>query len=425
MKEIYKPKKEPMRVAALMSGLGSNLGKLLETQESIGKECPFRIVLVFSDVKDEARCNAKSVAEEYGIGYYCNDIKDYYESRGKDRKDMSVRKDYDRETAKLLRGNRIDAVAMCGYRSITTKEIFGNFLTINVHPADLRILDGNGKRLYAGCRGAGCVRKAIENMEKETRATTHIVTEDVDGGPILMVSEPVRIDAKLTDSENLERLKELGDLKIYPETLKRLAEGNYWIDENGIVIDVVQEKMLLREGMRKLREKLSEEQVKENSSAIAKRLLQLEEYAKANTVMFYMGVNKEVKTEEAVKEALESGKKVAVPVSDLENRRITAMQLTSLNELRPGAYGIPEPAGGKEVDSESIELVIVPGLAFDGKGNRVGYGLGFYDRFLSSITAKKVALAHEMQIVDRVFATGADAAMDAIVTEKRVIRSGA
>lgn len=426
MKSLYKPKNEPMRIAAFMSGKGSNLRKILEMRKKLGKECPFMVVLVFTDVKDEEKCNARKIATEYGVKYCCNDIRDYYRSRGRsDRKDMGVRSEYDRETAKLLKGNRIDAVAMCGYTSITTGEIFHNFVTVNVHPADLRILDRNGKRLFAGCNGAQCIRWLIKNNEREMMATTHIVTEEVDGGPILMTSEAVRIDEKLSDTENLERLKELGDWKIYPETIKRLAQGRFMIDENGIALDVVEEKALLREGMRKLREKLSDEEVVKKSSAITKRLLQLEEYRKARTVMFYMGINKEVKTEETVKEALGAGKMAVVPVTDLEKGRIVPVRLASLSSLKPGAYGILEPAGGREVDEKGIELVIVPGLAFDSDCNRIGYGLGFYDRFLGKVKAKKVALAYEMQIVDRVLATEEDVPMDAIVTEERVIRRGA
>ncbi len=425
MKELYKPKNEPMRIAAFMSGTGSNLRKILEMQKRLGEESPFKVAIVFSDVKDEGKCNARRIAEEFGIAYHCNDINDYYESRGKDRKDMRVRKEYDRETALILKENMLDTVAMCGYRSLTTSEIFDNFLTVNVHPADLRILDRNGKKLYAGCKGAGCVRKAIESGAKEMRTTIHLVTEDVDNGPILMVSEPVKIDEKLSDSENLERLKEQGDWKAYPETIKRLAEGRFFADDSGVVIDVVEEKTLLREGMRKLREKLSDKEVKEKSREIVKRLLQLEEYEQAKTVMFYMGVNKEVKTEEAVKAALEAGKTAAAPVSDLENGKITPIKLTSLSSLRPGAYGILEPSGGKELEPAEIELAVVPGLAFDSNGNRVGYGLGFYDRFLKESGAKRVALAYEIQVVDKVFATGDDVPMDLIVTEKRVIKRGA
>ncbi len=425
MKALYKPKNEPMRVAAFVSGAGSNLAKILEMQKRLGDDCPFRVVLVFSDVKDDKKCNAKKIAKDQGIAYYCIDIKDYYESRGKDRKDMAARRDYDRETAKILKKEKTDAVAMCGYMSITTSEIFGNFLTFNVHPADLRVLDGNGRKIYAGCKGEGCVRKAIENRAKEMRSTTHLVTEEVDGGPILMVSEPVLIDRTLSDSENLERLKAQGDWKVYPETIKRLAEGMLWADESGVIIDVFEEKRLLREGMRKLRERLSDNDVKEKSSAIIKRLLQREEYGKAKTVLFYMGVNKEVKTEEAVKASLDAGKTVAVPVSDLENRRITPVKINSLTSLKPGAYGILEPEGGKELDAAEIEIAVIPGLAFDSDGNRLGYGLGFYDRFLKKISAKKIALAYDIQIVDRVLSTENDVPMDLIITEAQVIRRGA
>ena len=138
-----------------------------------------------------------------------------------------------------------------------------------------------------------------------------------------------------------------------------------------------------------------------------------------------MGEKKEVRTEEAVKAALGAGKNVSMPVSDLENRRIIPVRLNSLSSLKPGAYGILEPAGGKELDEKELELVLVPGLAFDAEGNRIGYGLGFYDRFLRKAGAKKIALAYEMQIVDRVVTTENDVPVDMIVTEDKVIRRGA
>jgi len=413
MKQLFKPGGK-MKVAAFMSGTGSNLRKILEAQGN------YEVVMIFSDTADESKCNAKKIAEEYNISYYCNDIREYYSSRGyDDRKNMDVRKEYDKETVKLLEKHKVDVVALCGYMSVVSGEICDNFLTLNVHPADLRILDSNGKRLYAGCMGSGCVKKVIQNKGTELRSSTHIVTTDLDGGPVLMVSDAVMIDSN-DEHALLDKLKEQGDWKIYPETVKRLAEGRFWIDDN-FVIDIVEEKLLLRNKLRELRDRISDEDVKSKSSEITKKLLQLQEYVTAKTVMFYLGVNKEVQTQEAVSAALSAQKRVVVPITDLDKEQVIPSQLESLNAVKPGAYGILEPVERKAVSVDEIELVIVPGLAFDGEGNRIGYGLGFYDKFLKKATAKKIAFAYEMQIVDKVRTTEDDVKMDKIITEQRII----
>ncbi|MAG15961.1 5-formyltetrahydrofolate cyclo-ligase [Candidatus Woesearchaeota archaeon] len=413
LKQLYKPRNDKMRLAAFMSGTGSNLRKILE------KKGNFEVVMIFTD---NEKSNAKKIADENKISYYCNDIREYYQSKGKDRKDMNVRKEYDKETAELLKKHNVDVVVLCGYMSVVTEEICDNYLTLNIHPADLRILDDKGARLYAGCMGAGCIKKVIENNGKELRSSTHIVTAEVDGGAVIMVSAPVKIDNN-DERQLLEKLKEQGDWKVYPETVKRLAEGRFWIGE-GTVIDLVEEKTLLREGMRKMRENMDDEEVKSKSEAATKRLLELQEYVTAKTVMFYMGINKEVQTNAAISNALASKKKVVIPVSDLDKKCIIPSQLESLDAMRLGAYGIPEPSAMKEVNANEIELIIVPGLAFDEKGNRIGYGLGFFDRFMEKIAGKKIALAYESQIVDMVRTTEHDVAVDKIITEERVIDCG-
>ena len=242
--QLYQPRKDAMRVAALMSGGGSNVRRLLELQQNLAGEGQdlFRVVLIFTDTADEEVCNARKIAEDYKIPHYCKDMKEYYLKLGlSDRKDMKIRQRYDSETAKLLRMHRVDVVALCGYMSIVTRLVIGSFLTLNVHPADLRIKNGSGRRKYAGCMGEGCVTKAIANGEKEIRSTTHIVTEDIDAGQILLVSKPVRLDSPDITSRlpeeaahyYLEKLKAEGDWKIYPETIKTLAEGRFSQDDSG------------------------------------------------------------------------------------------------------------------------------------------------------------------------------------------------
>jgi len=140
MKPLYTQKEEPMAIACFTSGEGTNLRRLIEKQ--LQPDSVFKVVMIFTDTKDDTKCNAKKIAEEYGIPYYCNDIKEYYSTRGyRDRKDMNVRKSYDKETVELLKKHKVDVVALCGYLSIVSGEICDNYLTLNVHPADLRILD--------------------------------------------------------------------------------------------------------------------------------------------------------------------------------------------------------------------------------------------------------------------------------------------
>ena len=137
-----------------------------------------------------------------------------------------------------------------------------------------------------------------------------------------------------------------------------------------------------------------------------------------------MSTNKEVRTEAAVRDALAAQKKVVVPISDLDNERILPSKLESLDALRPGAYGILEPILREEVKAGEIGLVIVPGLAFDEEGNRIGYGMGFYDKFLKRVSGKKIGLAYEMQIVDKIRTAEKDVCVDKIITEERVIDCG-
>lgn len=247
LKQLYQPRKDVMRVAALMSGGGSNVRKILELQQKLahdGKDL-FRVVMIFTDTANEEVCKARMVAEENKLPYYCNDITEYYTKHGhSDRKDMKLRENYDRETAKLLKLHKIDVVALCGYMSIITKPVIGQFLTLNVHPADLRKKNSSGRREYAGCMGAGCVKKAILNNEKEIRATTHIVNDEVDAGQLLLVSKAVKLEKSSYSSDDelekisrqyQEKLKEEGDWKIYPETIRMLAEGRFAADEKGTI----------------------------------------------------------------------------------------------------------------------------------------------------------------------------------------------
>jgi len=160
----------------------------------------------------------------------------------------------------------------------------------------------------------------------------------------------------------------------------------------------------------KMKEKLvsqSREDRETASEVIAEKLFDLAEFKQASIIMFYMSTGSEVSTEGMIKQAISAGKIVAIPVSKVEERKLVASQLIAFNnELQLGPYGILQPKEEyvREIDPEKIELVIVPGLAFDRTGRRLGRGKGYYDRFLSSLpeTTPKVGLAFHFQIIDEV-----------------------
>jgi len=183
-----------------------------------------------------------------------------------------------------------------------------------------------------------------------------------------------------------------------------------------------------REKLLNKRARLSKKEVDEKSRLIKEKLFKLKDFSSAKKVMFYLDFRNEVATEKMIISALKMNKKIVVPISDRENKSLFLSELKDYQqELSPGTYGILEPKEEyyREVNKKELDLIILPGVAFDKSGNRIGYGAGYYDRFLSQIsqTTAKVALAYEFQLVDKIKVNQYDIPVDKIVTEKRVINS--
>ncbi len=174
------------------------------------------------------------------------------------------------------------------------------------------------------------------------------------------------------------------------------------------------------------RNKLAADIIKEKSSVITSKLIRLEEYRRAGTIMAYVDFRNEVQTGPIIEDALQRGKRVAVPVTDVANKKITPSLVKNYPEdLEPGTWGIPEPKPGlvRPIPPGEIDMVIVPGVAFDTAGNRLGYGGGFYDRFLPETApgCVYVALAYEIQIRPNVYPSEHDQPIHILVTEDRVL----
>jgi len=185
-------------------------------------------------------------------------------------------------------------------------------------------------------------------------------------------------------------------------------------------------KESIRKKILSLRNSQSPFQAITKSHRIKERLFISPEFIKAKTIMFYVSTKDEVKTESMIKYALELGKKVVVPISDLKKKTLHLSEIKDFdNELEPGAFNILEPKKDflRPVSPEQVDLVIVPGVAFDENGDRIGYGMGFYDRFLSSLKRciPVIGLAYDFQIVDEIPVDDKDVTVNIVVTEEKII----
>ena len=149
---------------------------------------------------------------------------------------------------------------------------------------------------------------------------------------------------------------------------------------------------------------------------ITKRVAALPEFCQAERIMAYADYNHEVMTGFLIEEAWKAGKEVAVP--KVVGKDMVFYRLTDFEQLAPGYFGIPEPVEGEIVHWDQA-LMIMPGVAFDRKNNRVGYGGGFYDRFLEkNPDILRVAVAFDFQILDQVPVWPTDIYPQIVVTEK-------
>jgi 5-formyltetrahydrofolate cyclo-ligase len=183
-----------------------------------------------------------------------------------------------------------------------------------------------------------------------------------------------------------------------------------------------QAKRAQRRRILEVRDAIDPSERAERSARIASRLGSLPEVARAATVMAFWSFGSEVHTEPLIRTLHEAGTRVALP--RIEGRDIVAITYAPGDPVVPTGFGAMEPTAGEVVEPGEVDLVIVPGVAFDRSGGRVGYGGGFYDRFLlrTPPDATAIAIVFADQIVETVPAGAADRAVDAIVTEDEVIR---
>ncbi|MBI2659134.1 5-formyltetrahydrofolate cyclo-ligase [Candidatus Woesearchaeota archaeon] len=181
-------------------------------------------------------------------------------------------------------------------------------------------------------------------------------------------------------------------------------------------------KNQLKESILEKRNSLSREEILEKSNQIKINLFSLGHYKKSKTVMFFASFSSEVHTHDMVKESLKN-KTVVLP--KVAQHEIEPSVVIDFDNLIPGKFGIPEPIEAMKIAHKNIDLVLVPGIAFDKEGHRIGYGYGYYDKFLRKAPkAVKIGLAFDFQLVDKIPKETHDVPVDMIVTEKRVVQCG-
>lgn len=187
----------------------------------------------------------------------------------------------------------------------------------------------------------------------------------------------------------------------------------------------ISRKKEIRAAMMRLRSDLAPEKVQALSEAIQNRILESRVFRTSSAIMAYMPIKNEVRTERLIRNCLASGRTVLLPrVVDAES--MEAVPVKNLDaDLRSGAMGIMEPDPSiPAADPEIIDLVILPGIAFDRRGYRLGFGAGYYDRFIPRLRKDCILLApaYSFQVLDQIPAGPYDQPVHWIVTEKEILR---
>ncbi|GAA6325403.1 5-formyltetrahydrofolate cyclo-ligase [Fusobacterium ulcerans] len=179
------------------------------------------------------------------------------------------------------------------------------------------------------------------------------------------------------------------------------------------------EKKSIRNYIREKRESLSYSEVEETSEKITEALLKSSYFEEAETVMSYMSFKNEIDTHEINNAVLSSGKKLILPRT-VGKEKMEAVEYGK--GLKRGAMGIEEPIG--EEYAGKIDLIIVPGVAFDKEGNRIGFGRGYYDRFLENYSdSVKISIAYDFQLVEKIEAEKHDKKVDIIFLKNNLIEA--
>lgn len=179
----------------------------------------------------------------------------------------------------------------------------------------------------------------------------------------------------------------------------------------------------MRKDLLSRRSRIPEDQYYSKSGEIIETLQRLPEVSGAQIIHCYISMNqrREVNTHSLLKELMKKGHTVAVPLTHMETGELTHVVLKDFNQLKSNRWGVLEPVQGERISEEELDLVIVPMVGGDALCNRIGYGKGFYDRFLQKVACPAIGLLFECCLVEEIPVEPFDVRLNKLITEKRII----
>ncbi len=184
------------------------------------------------------------------------------------------------------------------------------------------------------------------------------------------------------------------------------------------------EKQKVRKTIKTSLEQLSEEKRVEYTNQISAQLFELIEWKQAKVIGITIAIPPEIPTLHMIEQAWREGKEVVVPKCNPENKTMQFKKITTFEQLESVYSGLLEPVESTlEINADEIDLLIVPGLAFTKEGYRLGFGGGYYDRFLSKYNGPTIALAYECQLIDELPIELHDIPVQLVVTNHKVFRT--
>ena len=179
------------------------------------------------------------------------------------------------------------------------------------------------------------------------------------------------------------------------------------------------DKTALRRQIREQKRAMTQEQIASASEDLGQQFAACQLYQQAKTIYGYLPYNQEVRTVPMLERALREGKRVAVP--KVYGEEMKFIYLTDLSQVDTGYAGIPEPVADEPVADDPAALVLMPGLAFDPQGHRIGYGGGFYDKFLAAEpNHPTVALCYGFQMLEALETQDHDIPVDLVLWSKNI-----
>ena len=188
---------------------------------------------------------------------------------------------------------------------------------------------------------------------------------------------------------------------------------------------IFNEKKILRKEILTKRKNIDIVEKEKMDRKICNKFYESKYYRDAKNIFIYISYDSEINTKEIINKALIDNKKIYVPRTEFKTRLMDAVEIISLDNLIESEYGILEPSIEEpHIEPNELDLIVVPGVAFDRNGGRIGYGAGFYDRYFKKINKdniKKMALAYDFQILEKIPMNEQDVPVSYIITEKEFI----